>query len=88
MKQFPTYKAIRKQAQLLGLPLLLFAIQVIVVVVSLLVIIFSFEVGIVLGALVLNVGLYMGLLAYAQGKLEFSLSRVFPKELSNQYTRW
>ena len=87
MKQFTTYTAIRRKAQLLGLPLLLFAVQLIAVIVSLLLIIFSFGMGLILGLLVLNVGLYVGLLQYQQGKLHFSLGTVFPKELSNQHIR-
>lgn len=87
MKQFTTYTAIRRKAQLLGLPLLFFAVQMISVIVSLLLIIFSFGVGLILGLLVLNISLYVGLLQYQQGKLHFSLGMVFPKELSNQHIR-
>lgn len=87
MKQFTTYTAIRQRAQLLGLPLLFFAVQLIAVIVSLLLMIFSFGVGLILGLLVLNVSLYVGLLQYQQGKLHFSLGTVFPRELSNQHIR-
>ncbi len=47
MKTFIPYKNIRKRAMILGLPLALFALQMISVIASLLLIIFSFSLGMI-----------------------------------------
>ena len=61
MKRFEVYKNIRKRAVIFGLPISLFALMMISIVASLLVIIFSFSFGIVIGVLVFNATLYIAL---------------------------
>ena len=84
MKKFTSYKAIRRRAMIMGLPIGYFSIQMISVIASLLVIIFSFNLGIIFFLLVTNFFLFMILtkLAQAPGLLRFK--RVFPDMISNK----
>ena len=85
MKQFKVYKDIRKQAMILGLPLALFALLMSSVLLSLLVVIFSFSL-ITIGVVVLfNLGLYIILTHLKKGKIGQSFKRVFPKEISSKH---
>ncbi|MDT0651778.1 hypothetical protein, partial [Autumnicola edwardsiae] len=61
MKRFEVYKNIRKRAVIFGLPLSLFALMIISILASLLVIIFSFSFGIIISVFVLNSALYIAL---------------------------
>jgi hypothetical protein len=84
MKTYPIYRSIRKKALIFGLPVSLFALQMVVVIGSLLVIIFSFGIGVILGTLLLNLGLYFGLLRYEQHPELVSFQKAFPAAISNQ----
>ena len=83
MKTYPIYRSIRKKALIFGLPVSLFALQMVVVIGSLLVIIFSFSIGVILGTLLLNLSLYFGLLRYGQHSELVSFQKVFPAAISN-----
>jgi hypothetical protein len=83
MKTYPIYRSIRKKALIFGLPVSLFALQMVVVIGSLLVIIFSFGIVVILGALLLNLGLYVGLLRYGQHPELVSFQKPFPAAISN-----
>lgn len=84
MKRFEVYKNIRKRAVIFGLPVSLFALMMISIVVSLLVIIFSFSFSIIIGMLVFNAGLYIALLRITSNPLFFQIAKVFPKIISNK----
>lgn len=86
MKRFEVYKNIRKRAVIFGLPISLFAIMMIVIIASLLVIIFSFGFGIILGVLTFNGMLYVGLTKIANNPQLLQFSKVFPKSISNKKT--
>lgn len=86
MKKFQVYRNIRKQALIFGLPVGFFALQMILVIGSLLVIIFSFSFTVVLGAILVNLLLYLGLLKLTQHPQFFSWQKVFPESLSNKQT--
>lgn len=62
MKRFTIYRSMRGQAQILGLTVNAFAIQMIAVVGSLLMIIFSFNLLLVLVVTSSNIGLYFFLI--------------------------
>jgi len=84
MKSYSPYRNIRKQALLFGLPLSFFAIQMISVIGSLLVIIFSFGIGIILAVLLWNFALFFGLLQFTKNPQLFHFQKVFPKSISNK----
>jgi len=84
MKKFEIYKNIRKRAMIFGLPLSLFALMMIAIIASLLVIIFSFSFGIIIGVLGFNATLYMGLSKFAHNPQLLQFSKVFPKIISNK----
>ncbi|MFD0798487.1 hypothetical protein ACFQZJ_13525 [Maribacter chungangensis] len=86
MKKFEVYKNIRKRAMIFGLPVSLFALMMIAVIASLLVIIFSFGFGIIIGVLVFNGALYIGLTKFAQNPQLLQIAKVFPKSISNKKT--
>jgi len=84
MKKFEVYKNIRKQAVIFGLPISLFAVMMICIVASLLVIIFSFSFGIIIGILIFNSALYIALTRITNNPQLFQMSKVFPKIISNK----
>lgn len=84
MKRFEVYKNIRKQAVIFGLPISFFAILMICIVASLLVIIFSFSFGIIIGILIFNSALYIALTRITNNTQLFQMSKVFPKIISNK----
>lgn len=84
MKRFEVYKNIRKRAMIFGLPVSLFALQMVSVVASLLVIIFSFGLGIILGTFLFNGMLYVGLLRFASKPQLFQVVKVFPTTITNK----
>lgn len=86
MKRFEVYKNIRKRAMIFGLPVSLFALMMIAIVASLLVIIFSFGFGIIIGVFAFNAILYVGLSKFAHNPQLLQLSKVFPKIISNKKT--
>lgn len=84
MKKFVPYKNIRKKAMILGLPLSFFAMQMISVIGSLLVIIFSFSLGIIVAVLLWNIILYVFLSKLVQNPGLFQFKKVFPQTVSNK----
>jgi hypothetical protein len=84
MKQYEPYRNMRKKAVIFGLPLSLFALMMISIVASLLVIIFSFSFGIIIGVIVLNMGLYIALIRVTNNPQLFHFSKPFPQIISNK----
>ena len=84
MKQYETYRNIRKQAVIFGLPISLFALMMISIIASLLVIIFSFSFGIIIGVITFNVALFIVLIRIANNPQIFHFSKPFPQIVSNK----
>lgn len=84
MKRFEVYKNIRKRAVIFGLPISLFAVMMIAIIASLLVIIFSFSFGVIIGVLVLNSVLYIALTRVTNNPQLFQMAKTFPKSISNK----
>lgn len=84
MKKFEIYRNIRKRAIIFGLPISLFALMMIVVLVSLLVIIFSFSFIIIIGLILANTALYIVLTRISNNPQLFQLVNAFPKIISNK----
>ncbi|MEJ4089277.1 hypothetical protein NPQ18_13515 [Galbibacter orientalis] len=84
MKRFEVYKNIRKQAVIFGLPISLFAVQMVCIVASLLVIIFSFSFGMVVGTLIFNSVLYIILSWFTKNPNCFQIKSVFPDRMSHK----
>ncbi len=84
MKQFKVYKNIRKRAMIMGLPISLFALMMTSVLVSLLVIIFSFGFLTIIFVFVFNTTLYIALTQLAKNTSLLNLKRVFPQSISNK----
>ncbi|CAN5401161.1 hypothetical protein BH23BAC2_BH23BAC2_27410 [soil metagenome] len=82
MKRYEVYRNIRKKAVIFGLSLPFFALMLIAVIGSLLVIIFSFNFSVVISVFVLNAGLYICLLRISANPQLFQVARVFPKIIS------
>jgi len=84
MKKFEVYKNIRKQAIIFGLPISLFALMMVSILASLLVIIFSFSFGMIIGILVFNAALYVALTRIIHNPQSFQTANAFPKIISNK----
>ena len=84
MKRFEVYKNIRKQAVIFGLPISLFAVMMVCIVASLLVIIFSFSFTMIIGILVFNSALYVALTRITSNPQLFQMTKAFPKIISNK----
>tara|TARA_R110002049_G_scaffold69023_5_gene178872 strand:- start:8 stop:292 length:285 start_codon:yes stop_codon:yes gene_type:complete len=84
MKRFEVYRNIRKQAMIFGLSISFFALQMICVVGSLMVIIFSFSLAMIMGVLVFNTGLYVALIRITNNPQPITLWGVYPKIISNK----
>lgn len=78
------YRNIRKRALIFGLPVSLFALQMMGVIGSLLVVIFSFSLILVVGAMLINVSLYVILLKLSYQPHSLHFSKVFPRTISNK----
>lgn len=84
MKKYEPYRNIRKGAVIFGLSLLLFALMMLSIIASLLVIIFSFSLGMIISAMLFNAFLYIGLNRTSR-LLEFmQMTGAFPKMISNK----
>lgn len=84
MKKYKPYKNIRKGAVIFGLSLPLFTLIMLSTIASLLVIIFSFSLGVIISALLFNVFLYIALNRISR-LLEFlQMTGLFPKMISNK----
>lgn len=86
MKGYQVYRNIRKRALIFGLPVSLFALQMLGVIGSLLVVIFSFSFVLVLGAIVINITLYAVLLKLTLQPHLLHFAKVFPTAISNKKT--
>ncbi|WPY98368.1 hypothetical protein [Christiangramia sp. OXR-203] len=84
MKKFEVYRNMRKRAVIFGLPISLFALMMVAILISLLVIIFSFSFGIIIGLLVFDVSLYIALTRIAHNPSLFQMGNPFPKIISNK----
>ena len=84
MKRFEVYKNIRKRAVIFGLPISLFALMMISIVASLLVIIFSLSLVIIIGALVINLSFYIVLIQITSNPQFFQMAGAFPNIISNK----
>jgi type IV secretory pathway VirB3-like protein len=84
MKKLATYKNIRKSAEIFGLPISLFALMMMTILASLMVIIFSFSFWIIIGLLIFNAALYVALIQIVHHPQLFQISKVFPKIISNK----
>ncbi|HIC30447.1 hypothetical protein [Mesonia sp. K4-1] len=84
MKKFEVYKNIRKRAAIFGLPISLFALMMVSILASLLVIIFSFSFGMIIGILVFNAALYIALTRITHNPQLFQTANAFPQIISNK----
>lgn len=84
MKSFKIYKNIRKGAMIMGLPIAMFALMMTSVIVSLLVIIFSFSFLAILLVMVWNALLYIVLTHITKHMILLHVKSVFPKAISNK----
>jgi len=84
MKQFEIYRNIRKGAVIFGLPVASFALMMIIIIGSLLVIIFSFSFWVIIGVLIANSLMYLVLLKITRTPELFPVSSVFPNIISNK----
>jgi len=84
MRTYRVYKDIRKGAMIWGLPISLFAMMMLSIVASLLIIIFSFSFMVIIGAILGNAALYIGLVKAAKNPHLLSFKKVFPKIISNK----
>jgi hypothetical protein len=67
-----------------GLPISFFALQMLSIIASLMVIIFSFSLAMIMGVLIFNTILYVALTRITNSTLSLTLTRVFPKIISNK----
>lgn len=84
MKRYEVYRNIRKKALIYGLPVGLFALMMLSVIGSLLVIIFSFSLVIITLMVLLNLALYGFLTRITVNPQLLNVQRVFPKMISNK----
>ncbi|MBJ7880710.1 hypothetical protein [Gelidibacter salicanalis] len=84
MKTFEIYKNIRKRAVIFGLPISLFALMMVAILASLLVIIFSFSFGMIIGILIFNAALYITLIRITDHPQLFQMAKAFPSIISNK----
>ncbi|MFS4449020.1 hypothetical protein [Maribacter sp. 2307UL18-2] len=84
MRSYEVYRNIRKGALIWGLPISLFALLMVSVVASLLVIIFSFSLIMVLSLFIWNAGLFVALNKMSSSTQLFNIRKVFPKSISNK----
>ncbi|PIB38317.1 hypothetical protein [Maribacter sp. 4G9] len=84
MRSYEVYRNIRKGALIWGLPISLFALLMVSVVASLLVIIFSFSLIMVLTLFIWNAGLFIALNKMSSSTQLFNIRKVFPKSISNK----
>ena len=84
MKKYEVYRNIRKRAIVMGLPINLFALMMVSVIGSLLIIIFSFSLTMIISLLVLNTVLYSVLTYMSKNTRTPSIPKVFPTSISNK----
>ncbi|MAU14085.1 MAG: hypothetical protein DSY83_12720 [Flavobacteriia bacterium] len=84
MKKYEVYRNIRKQAMIMGLSLSLFALQMVSVIGSLLIIIFSFSLGVIVALLLFNALLFGALAQWVKNPHILAIQKVFPRTISNK----
>jgi type IV secretory pathway VirB3-like protein len=84
MKKFELYKNIRKRAVIFGLPISLFALMMASIIISLLVVIFSFSFGMIVGVFLFNALLYIALIRITNDRQLFQMAKTFPEIISNK----
>ncbi|EID75503.1 hypothetical protein [Imtechella halotolerans] len=84
MKSYIPYRDIRKRAKIMGLPVSLFALQMTSIIGSLLVIIFSFSIGLIVFMCSLNVKLYVVLIYLTKHPTAIHFKKKFPKTISTK----
>ena len=84
MKRYEVYKNIRKRAIIFGLPVSLFALMMVSILTSLLVIIFSFSFGMIVGIMIFNAVLYVALTRITNNPQPFQMTKAFPRIISNK----
>ena len=84
MKRYEVYKNIRKRAVIFGLPISLFALMMVSILASLMVIIFSFSFVIIIGVFIFNAALYVALTRITNNPQLFQMAKAFPKIISNK----
>jgi len=84
MKKYEVYKNIRKRAVIFGLPISLFALMMVSVLASLLIIIFSFSFVIIIGILIFNAALYVAMTRITNDPQLFQMAKAFPQIISNK----
>ncbi|MCL8009407.1 hypothetical protein M8845_18425 [Gelidibacter japonicus] len=84
MKRFEIYRNIRKRAMIFGLPISLFALMMVSILASLLIVIFSFSFVVIIGVLVFNASLYVVLVKITNHPQILNFSKVFPSIISNK----
>lgn len=86
MRRYEVYKNIRKRAVIFGLPISLFALMMVSVIASLLIIIFSFSFMMIIGILIFNAALYVALSKLTHNPQLFQMAKAFPRIISNKKT--
>ena len=84
MKQYEVYKNIRKRAVIFGLPISLFALMMVSILASLLIIIFSFSFVMIISILIFNAALYVALTRITNNPQLFQMAKAFPRIISNK----
>ena len=84
MKRFEVYKNIRKRAVIFGFLISLFALMIVSILASLLIVIFSFSFVMIIGILVFNAALYVALTRISHNPQIFQTANAFPKIISNK----
>jgi len=84
MKKFEIYKNIRKRAMIWGLPISLFAMMMLSILGSLLIIIFSFSFLVIISVFIWNILLYIALTHITRNPDLLYFKKVFPKSISNK----
>jgi type IV secretory pathway VirB3-like protein len=84
MKKFEVYRNIRKRAMIFGLPISFFALEMLSIIASLMVIIFSFSLAMIMAVLIFNTILYIALTRLTNSQLSLTFTKVFPKIISNK----
>ncbi len=84
MKSYKPYTNIRRRALIFGLPLPFFALQMSSLIGSLLVVIFSFGVGVIMVLLFLNTALFAVLSKLTHRPGLFRKGGAFPERISNK----
>ncbi|WP_203296569.1 hypothetical protein [Luteirhabdus pelagi] len=84
MKRYEVYRNMRKRAVIFGLPISLFALMMVSILASLLIIIFSFSFLVIIGLMVFNGGLFIALIRIANNPQLFQLANPFPRIISSK----